>query len=244
MNHPLTPGNLNRVGHGNPAAGLGLDGDTYKDLDSGKEWYKTGGAWGIILSDIDSTTTGTLPVSRVVGAVKITTSSWAGGPPASPSDKDIWIATGVDANGTRWQFQYNAGSASSFKWEFIGGPPVWSIVSAFESTASATPADLTTAGPSFTATRGGDYVVRYGATSDVNSAASVALTSLFTNAGVRVTGGEADAATVGVFTSAASEERVAALVAGTTYKLRYWASNGTTATFANRWLSVVPIRIA
>lgn len=51
----------------------------------------------------------------------ITSGAFASGPPGTPSDGDIWLATGVDANGTVWQFRYNAGSASSFKWEFVGG---------------------------------------------------------------------------------------------------------------------------
>lgn len=54
----------------------------------------------------------------------ITVSPMADGPPSSPSDEDIWVATDVDANGTRWRFQYNAASASTYKWEFIGGAPL------------------------------------------------------------------------------------------------------------------------
>lgn len=51
----------------------------------------------------------------------ITVSDFASGPPSSPSSGDIWIGANVDGNGTRWQFQYNAGSASAYKWEFVGG---------------------------------------------------------------------------------------------------------------------------
>lgn len=50
-----------------------------------------------------------------------TISTFSSGPPLSPSDGDIWFATNVDAIGTRWQFQYNAGSSSTYKWEFVGG---------------------------------------------------------------------------------------------------------------------------
>lgn len=60
---------------------------------------------------------------NVVGP-SITTSAISGGPPANPTDGDIWIASGVDSNGVRWQFQYNAGSSSTYKWEFIGGARV------------------------------------------------------------------------------------------------------------------------
>jgi hypothetical protein len=55
---------------------------------------------------------------------KFTASAISGGPPASPADGDIWYATAVDVNGACWTFRYNAGSASAFKWEFIGGPPI------------------------------------------------------------------------------------------------------------------------
>ena len=58
----------------------------------------------------------------------ITTSTFAGGPPGSPADGDIWIATGMGSNGERWTFQYNAGSASPYKWECIGGSPVNTVL--------------------------------------------------------------------------------------------------------------------
>lgn len=55
---------------------------------------------------------------------RFTTSAFSSGPPSSPNDGDIWVATGVDTNGTRWHFQYNASSAQTTKWEFVGGPPL------------------------------------------------------------------------------------------------------------------------
>ena len=51
---------------------------------------------------------------------KISASGIGSGPPASPADGDIWFA-GVDGAGTVWTFRYNAGSASTYKWEFVGG---------------------------------------------------------------------------------------------------------------------------
>jgi hypothetical protein len=61
---------------------------------------------------------------------KVTVSSFAAGPPGSPSDGDIWIGTSVDGTTKRWGFQYNAASGSANKWEFIGGPPVVRAASA------------------------------------------------------------------------------------------------------------------
>lgn len=61
------------------------------------------------------------PVVNGTPQPKITTRALSLGPPPNPVDGDIWIASNVDANGTRWQFQYNAESSSAYKWEFIGG---------------------------------------------------------------------------------------------------------------------------
>lgn len=89
-------------------------------------------------------------------APRVVTSAMSGGPPSSPVDQDIWIATGVDANGTRWQFQYNAGSASASKWEFIGGATI--IVDATPALALTVVSVITAiASASFTASRAGDY---------------------------------------------------------------------------------------
>lgn len=53
---------------------------------------------------------------------KVTTSTFAGGPPGTPTDGDIWIATQVEATrNLRWMFQYDS-SETTYKWKFIGGP--------------------------------------------------------------------------------------------------------------------------
>lgn len=74
--------------------------------------------------NIDTDTTGQLPYTRLSGApavTKITTSAWSGGPPASPANTDIWIATAVYGTRKRWMFQYDSAEAT-YKWKFIGGP--------------------------------------------------------------------------------------------------------------------------
>src|SRR5262245_3075004 len=45
-------------------------------------------------------------------------------PPASPIDGDQWILPSPNGQSCVWRFRYNAGSASAYKWEFIGGNPV------------------------------------------------------------------------------------------------------------------------
>jgi hypothetical protein len=87
----------------------------------------------------------------------ITTSAFSGGPPAAPSDGDIWIASSVDTNGTRWQFQYNAGSASTYKWEFIGGSPF--VAGTNVAPTWVTGANTAFPGLSLTVSRAGEYSV-------------------------------------------------------------------------------------
>jgi hypothetical protein len=101
---------------------------------------------------------------------KITTQPISLGPPPNPVDGDIWIATGVDANGTRWQFQYNAGSTSALKWEFIGGAPLFG--SSGSMTVTATGAVALTGGPSIAVPRTGDYEVDIANSVSINSASS------------------------------------------------------------------------
>lgn len=74
--------------------------------------------------------------------------------------------------GTAWQLRYNADSGSAYKWEFIGGPPLFNLVDASESTTSVTYADLATAGPSLTNPLAGEYLVDGFARWAVNSASN------------------------------------------------------------------------
>lgn len=103
------------------------------------------------------------------GLPKITTSSISGGPPASPNNMDIWIATGVGALGENWMFRFNSGSSSAFKWEFIGGSalqagPLGSM------TLSATGNTNLTSGPTITTPRTGDYIFEMGIHSSAGAA--------------------------------------------------------------------------
>lgn len=183
-------------------------------------------------------------VSGLGGAV--TVSTMAGGPPGSPADKDVWVATAVDALGTRWAFQYNAGSGSAFKWEFIGGSAVSTYVATLENTSSGTFVDLATVGPSVTIARAGDYTFDFGLT-------AVAIATGGGNGqGVLFKNGAANfglIATVNMdnINSAAnstSMRQPITAAAADTYKVRYAITNGVSTSFQQRSLSVTPVRIA
>jgi hypothetical protein len=97
-------------------------------------------------------------------------------PPGSPADNDIWELEAAGALGENWRFRYNAGSASAFKWEFIGGAEV--VVSSIVSdtiVSSSTWTPLT--GMALTMPRAGDYDLR-GYTYGVGSTAGAATIQL------------------------------------------------------------------
>jgi hypothetical protein len=89
-----------------------------------------------------------------VGVPKLTASAITGGPPASPANGDIWHALSVDNADQRWAFQYNQFSGSAYKWEFIGGPSLYTT----SGTQSPAVGGWTTLSAALTMQRAGDYM--------------------------------------------------------------------------------------
>jgi hypothetical protein len=181
---------------------------------------------------------------------KITSGALSSGPPASPNNGDIWYATGVN-NGTNdagmvWGFRYNSGSASAYKWEFIGGSDWVQYIDTLESTAAAWPtvADLTTVGPGYTTIRAGDYQFHYSvrARSSVANGGPIAVM-------VTLTGGALNAPAISQNPTAANDNMMGqvdssgAVAAGDTMRLRYSNLSGT-GSFQQRRLVIHPIRIS
>jgi hypothetical protein len=81
--------------------------------------------------------------------------------PGSPVDGQQAVLVDSTTNPTYiWQFRYNAGSSSAYKWEFIGGSPASTVITIGHSTTTVGAwADLSTVGPSFVVPRAGDYFV-------------------------------------------------------------------------------------
>lgn len=179
-------------------------------------------------------------------APRVVTSAMSGGPPASPVDQDIWIATAVDGNGTRWAFQYNAGSASASKWEFIGGPPLEAEVATDESTASAAYVDLTTV-QSLTQPRSGDYQLQWGGNLYVSAGAGSILTAPSFGGGApsdaNATFSTLNAATIDT-QQAPKTLRTNGLGASTVIKIQYRVTGGATMHARGRWMSLTPVRIS
>lgn len=168
--------------------------------------------------------------------------------PASPSDGQEVYFLADATNGVEWHFRYRAASAASSKWEFIGGPPLFAEVTAVENIAVATYSNLTTVGPSITIPAfAGDFIVEIGARIDVvHTAAAFGRMSYAIGATAAV---DADAVeqtnTLTQFErmqSNGTRARKKTLAASTALVAKYASSAGNS-NFANRWMSVVPVRV-
>lgn len=171
--------------------------------------------------------------------------------PGSPTDGQIiYYDTGTD--GVVWQFRYDAASASSYKWQFIGGASLYAEVTTAEGTSSATFTDLATAGPTITLpSLAGDFTIRWGATT---SAGAVNGDAYF---GLRIAGSDPagvgvgdDVISVGGTNQPASMNNVhvrarrkTGLASASEVKVRYRGGSGITTTFSRRWIEITPVRV-
>lgn len=184
---------------------------------------------------------------------RITTSLLSGGPPGAPDDGDIWIATNVDANGSRWQFQYDVAEVGTYKWKFIGGAPLQSYIVTQENptTGDANGSDYRTAtlGPSLTIPRAGEYQVEWGSDVGTSIVGYAYARPIIGNAVTWVTGGRGQFQTgTGAAwnwgRSEASDQRKAFAI-NDVIRLVYWFSAGVVSNwyFGNRSIQVLPLRI-
>lgn len=207
--------------------------------------------------DANQVANGFTAIEAVVNAItqanmgagnKTTASAMSGGPPASPTDGDIWIALNVDANGTVWQFRYNAGSASSLKWEFIGGPSVMSIASP-NVVVNAAPQVGATGyfySTSYTTVRAGDYEVSGSHVIDPNGALAVITSDLFkgtTQLGEAVGNTISTAAAADFMTNTMASVPVSGVGAGVVIAMAINSGAPGTNKILRMLLAVKPVRI-
>lgn len=169
--------------------------------------------------------------------------------PGSPIDGQVYHYVADATNGIVWQMRYRAASASSFKWEYIGGNPMRSEASGtLGTTASATYVDVGTA-PQITVPRQGDYICRF------HWIGSHTLAAAFGVAAIKV-GGAAAADAQGVLGqngnantnwSVSTSIRINSVAASTLLKMQFRSGSGATMTVGHgtsgpMWLEVVPVR--
>jgi len=165
-------------------------------------------------------------------------------PPATPSDGQLWRMS--PAAGIVWTFRYNAASASAFKWEFVGGPPLLNEITTQESRPSGAYGDLATVGPQLTLARAGDYLIEHGVTM-FNGTAGANLAVPVIGAGTPddLTAVRIDQA-AGALSMAMTGSRsriYTGLTASVVVKLQYRANAGTVYA-SGRWLKITPVRVS
>ena len=183
-------------------------------------------------------------LAGIAGQLRLTGRFYEGAtPPANPQDGDLWL---LDLGGsTRWVFRYNAGSASTHKWEFLGGPPVRGHVAAAEALGSANAwTNLATVGPSFAVPRAGDYHVDGAAWARNTEVGRQMMIGAAINDGTPVAPhGYVHAPGANYETNPNWVKSTLACVAGDAIRMRYFQSGGST-TFTHRALSVMPVRVS
>lgn len=172
--------------------------------------------------------------------------------PGTPYDGQIiaYQSSGMATDGVVWLLRYRAGSASAYKWEYIGGTPLWAGVATGVATTSGTYADLAAStGPDITLPLAGDYSIRHGFTGfgAASTATDIAGMSYAIGATAAVDADAAMASRVNVTTNprmtVSREQPKLAFAASTLLRAKYRSSGAQSYTFQDRWISVTPVRV-
>lgn len=170
--------------------------------------------------------------------------------PASPVDGQEVVYVADAANGVLWRLRYNAGAVSVYKWEFVGGSPLFSEVgspgSGDEGTASTSYTTLTSSGPNVALPLAGDYDVEvmcaaYNTGANIGSAMSYqigATAAVEADAAIS----QSSSASTGVPYAVARRRKTG--LAAVTLSARYRSAGAGTANF--RWgrrMTVWPVRV-
>lgn len=161
--------------------------------------------------------------------------------PAAPADGQEYVYVADSTNGVFWRFRWYA--ASSY-WAFIGGPPLYNEILTSEATTSASYVDLGTVGPSIALPFAGDYDVTIGA--DVRLSAAERAQMSYQIGGTGAVDADSIENTFGAVTTIAGvslmrSRRKSGLTA-VTLTAKYKTQNGTSSSFLNRFMRVVPVK--
>lgn len=172
----------------------------------------------------------------------------SGGPPSNPVNGDMWFATSLVSEYV-WQFMYEEGwTKDPYKWKFTGGSEAYQQIPTQQTRPGSSPiGDLATVGPTLPIARPGVFHVRWGSLMNTGGSSSggYAGSVIANQSGTRKSAYEADSgSTSNAWVSAMTEEEMELDATNTSIKMQYFNNANQTATFGNRWLSVVPMRVS
>ena len=177
--------------------------------------------------------------------------------PAAPVDTlEYILVDSLTLPTYQWRFRYNAGSANTDKWDFVGGPPSLSEVATTETTASTTYVALAT-GQTLVLPRAGVYQISVGAQAFLSSFtvnSTEHFWASYDNGGSAAIDGDAGYGTAsGGFQTAGFQipsgstllktSRKTIAASPTTLTCKFKVTSGT-GTFLNRWISATPVRVS
>lgn len=161
---------------------------------------------------------------------------------ATVGDQVIYAADAT--NGVYWHLSYDG--IGTYPWKFIGGADLYSIVTTGESRSVASYAALATAGPSITLPLPGDYMVGIGCGVATASASQVGSAMSFTVGATAASDTDAVWAQVVApgFNVSVSKRVKKSGLSAVALVAQYKASSAVSVTWADRHMSVTPIRVS
>ena len=153
-------------------------------------------------------------------------------------------------DGILWHLRYRAAASGAYKWEYIGGPPIYNEVQptgTYETASSTAYADLATVGPQVTVPLNGQYRITGSclayATGAIGSSAIMALKfgAAATSDNDRI--GQVTTSATAATNASVGRTLASVVTAGTVLKLQYRSSNAFSPGFSFRWLEIVPIKV-
>lgn len=168
--------------------------------------------------------------------------------PSGPIDgQEVYYAADA-TNGVIWHLRYRAASSSSYKWEFVGGPPLTARNDTTVSTSSTAFVSLTPSSgsdPTITTPLAGDYDVELGSYSGSDNTNGAALVAFRVGTGSEQGITTANYfGTVGIgYSFPCTFTRATGVAASTSINLRYRSNYTGTSYFINRVLVVRPVRV-
>lgn len=153
------------------------------------------------------------------------------------------------ANGVLWHFRWRSAGVGAYKWEFLGGPPLYAAVDADQAVPgnSATYVDLSTIGPDIPVPVGGDYDVEIGARWYSSGAGHDAAMSYSVGS---TAASDGDAVFFGSTTpyksqSGSRKRRKFGVGALDHFRAKYrlGVAGDPAADFVHRWMAVTPVRV-
>lgn len=169
--------------------------------------------------------------------------------PSSPTDgQEVVLVDSLTAPTYQWRFRYNAGSSSSYKWEFVGGTPAVASVTAAETTSSTAYAALSGGdnGPNIVVPRAGDYIAQFSGESFNGSNAITHWIGLKRGAAA-TQDDDSSAQYVAALNASIAGHFRSIHVLGATASMDlhlYYKVTGGSATFRKRELRVTPMRVS